>query len=151
MKVLTDAVIALLKELPVRSEARRKICFIPLGSSYWEDEMPEAAALAKLTEVEQNMVWRMFGIRFKIWDGEDLTEEDGAFWDAARAEVPTWALFVRLSLSDDDRKARRSAEADVENGLAIFFDHADSVELVDKEHGLQEWSATFDLTKKPGS
>jgi hypothetical protein len=94
MQVLTDTVIATLNGLPMCSEARREVCLIPLGSIYWEDEIPDLAVLARLSEID--MIWRMFCIRFKIWDGEERPAEDAAFWEAARAEVPKWALFARL-------------------------------------------------------
>ena len=66
--LLTDAIIDLLRRLAVRADARRMVSLIPLGSIYWEDEMPDYLDLAKLSEDERNAVWRLFAIRFKVWD-----------------------------------------------------------------------------------
>jgi hypothetical protein len=43
------------------------------------------------------------------------------------------------------------AERGVEKEFEAFFGDADQVELTEKGHGVQEFSATFDLTKKPGA
>jgi hypothetical protein len=110
--------------------------------------MPDFLDLAKLSEDERNMVWRLFSLRFKIWDGQSLSNEDGEFWATARAEVPAWALFHRLELSADDREARKKSEGDIEKEFEEFFGEADQVELTDKGHGLQGFSATFDFDQK---
>ncbi len=151
MGTLSEATVAILGGLHFRAEARRMVSLIPLGSIYWEDEMPDYLSLMKLSEDEKNAVWRLFAIRFKIWDSERLSAEDESFWESARSDVPDWALFFRLTLSADDREARRQTEAEVEKEFESFFGDADHVEVTDKDHGIQEWSATFDLTKKTDS
>lgn len=147
--MLTEPLIALLNRLPLRVDAKRMVSIIPLGSIYWDDEMPDGVSVARLPEDEQNMMWQLFAIRFRIWDNEELTAEDKSFWDSARSEVPDWALFQRLALSEDDRKAREKAEKDVEKELDAVFGDADQIRLTDKGRGIQEMSVTFDLTKKP--
>lgn len=151
MTPLTDAIVAILKKMPARADARRMVSVIPLGSIYWEDEMPDYLDLATLSEDERNTIWRLFSLRFEIWDDQPLTAEDKEFWEAARVQVPTFALFYRLKLSAEDREARKKAEGDVEKEFEAFFGDADQVELTDKGHGIQEFSARFDLTKKPNT
>lgn len=146
--MLSQSTIALLSGLKYRPDAKRETCLIPLGSIYWEDELPELVELAKLSDAERNAVWALFAIRFKVWDKEQLSTEEAAFWEAARAEVPGWALFQRIELSPEDRRAREEAEQDVEKQFEAFFGHVDQVQLTDKGHGLQEFSVTFDLAKK---
>jgi hypothetical protein len=111
--------------------------------------MPDFLKLAELSEDERNAVWRLFGIRYRIWDDEHLCDEDRTFWDGACADAPDWALFQRLTISAADREAREQAERGVEKEFAVFFADADEVKLRDKGNGIQEFSATFDLTKKP--
>jgi hypothetical protein len=94
-------------------------------------------------------VLRLFFIRFKIWDDEPLSAQEMLLWEAARSDFGNWALFHRLVLSADDRDAREQVEQDVEKGLDEFFRDADQVEFEDRGNGLQKFSATFDLTKKP--
>ena len=59
-------------------------------------------------------VFRMFGIRLQLWDNEVLNAEDRQLWDAVKRQVPDWALFKRLSLSDEQRAARKKAEQQVQ-------------------------------------
>ena len=147
--MLTEATVALLNGLRFRPDAKRMVSLIPLGSIYWEDEMPSFLEIAKLPEDERNTIWALFGIRYKILDNKELGAGDEAFWNAAQAEAPDWALFHRLTLSTNDRKAREEAERDVQMEFEAFFAGADKVALTDKPHGVREFSATFDLNKKP--
>jgi len=56
----------------------------------------------------------MFAIRIKLWDGEALNAQDRVMWEGVQQQVPTWALFDRRSLSDEQRLARKDAERQVE-------------------------------------
>jgi hypothetical protein len=56
------------------------------------------------------VIHAMFGMRLKIWDGEILDAQDQELWDAVKHRVPQWALFKRLSLTDEQRVAREKAE-----------------------------------------
>jgi len=147
MRVLSDATVAILNTMRFRPEAKRTVSWLPLGSIYWEDEMPDWHNLA-LSKDERYTVIRLFAIRFKVWDNQQLSASDSVFWEAARAEAKNWALFQRLVLSEEDRAARKQAEKDAEEGFEAFFGDADQIELKKDENGLQEFSATFDLTKE---
>ena len=59
----------------------------------------------------------MFGMRLKIWDGEALNAQDRELWDSVKRQVPQWALFKRLSLTDEQRLAREKAERQVERAF----------------------------------
>jgi hypothetical protein len=146
--MLAEPLIALLNRMQFCTDAKRLVSILPLGSIYWDDEMPNYRDLMKLSEDERFMMWRLFGIRLRVWDNEELAPEDKSLWDAGRSEAPDWALFRRTALSSVDRKAREEAEKDVEAQLEGFFQGADQVELRDRGGGVQEFSATFDLTKR---
>jgi hypothetical protein len=111
MQALTDAIIAILRSLPVRPGARIVTSLIPLGSIYWEDEMPDFQDERKLSLAERRAIYRLFAIRFKIWDDKTLSPDEQTFWDTARAEAPNWALFHRLALSVEEHHTRKQAEA----------------------------------------
>lgn len=145
MSTLTPTVVALLSRLTTKSDAKRIVSYIPLGSICWDDEMPDHADLLQLSESERSTIWRLFALRFRIWDREVLSNEDTLFWESARAEAPTWALFGRLSLSPDDRLERSRTEAAIEKEFEALFQDAEQVDVVEKGHGIQEFSATFDL------
>ncbi len=148
MSALTDAVVAILNRLTMRPDAARSwIFFFPVGNIFWQDEMPDPTDKAGISAIERNMVYRLFEIRRKIWHGADLFAEDAAFWEAARSEAPHWALFQRLSLSDDDREFLVQVEEQAEKAFEMMCAEADKVDVRDKGDGLQEFSLTFDLTK----
>jgi hypothetical protein len=42
----------------------------------------------------------------QLWAGKGLAEDDQRFLDAARTQVPTYALFQRLQLSPEDQRAQ---------------------------------------------
>jgi hypothetical protein len=66
----------------------------------------------------------MFGIRMQLWDREALNAQDRQLWDAVQRQVPDWALFKRLSLSDEQRVAREQAEQQVEQEFeSLGADH----------------------------
>jgi hypothetical protein len=148
MSALTDTVIAILNRLTMRPDAVRSwIFFFPVGNIFWNDEMPDYPDKASFSAIERKMVHRLFEIRRKIWHGADLSAEDAAFWEAARSEAPDWALFQRLSLSDDDREFLKQVEDEAEKAFEMMCAKADKVEVTDNGDGLQEFSLIFDLTK----
>lgn len=114
--MLSEKVIALLAALPYRADADWSVNILPFGSIYWNDEMP---AIAELVDTPEQMliVHAMFGMRLKIWDGETLDPQARQLWDGVRGQVPNWALFQRLSLSDEQKLARAEAEKQVEQAF----------------------------------
>jgi hypothetical protein len=110
MTMLTVATAALLRECRFRADAQYGINIYPLGSIFWFDETPLDTDLMMLSREERKMMWLLFAIRLKVWDGEKLSDGESSVWEAARAEVPEWALFHRLVLSDDESEARRRIE-----------------------------------------
>lgn len=138
----------MLAALPFRADAKRRVCILPLGSIYWEDEIPDLAQLMTLSENDRSAVLRLFSLRFKIWDREQLSDDVQRFWDEVRDQAPSWAFFRRLELSAEDCREREQTEAGVQRELEAFFADADQVTISEKD-GVQSFSATFDLTKKP--
>ena len=148
MSALTEALIAVLNRLTVRPDAaRRWAFFFPVGNILWEDEMPDSRDKWGMSAIERKTVNRLFEIRRQIWHGAELSAEEAAFWEAARSEAPDWALFQRLSLSDDDREYLKQVEEEAEKAFEMMCAEADKVEVRDKGDGVEEFSLTFDLTK----
>jgi len=147
--MFSERLLGLLKRLRFDPGAKSRVSLIPLGSIFWEDEMPSLKELFAVPQDEQNAMWRIFAIRFKIWDSEALSSEGQCVWETAREEVPNWPLFRRLVLSHDDQAPREEAEKSVEKEFEDFFRDADQVQVTDEGHGLQGFSAKFDLAKKP--
>jgi hypothetical protein len=144
---LDSAVVLCLSRLSYRPDASQQVCIIPLSGIYWEDEMPAISELFRLAETSQLQIFRLFSIRYKLWEGLTLSTEDQQFWDAARAQVPGAAIFQRKTLSPADQSAHREARQSCEQEFEQLFADADEVTLTDLGSGVQSFSAKFDLVK----
>ena len=148
MRVLTEAVITTLNKLTLRPDAARHWAFfLPVGNIFWDDEMPGQVDKSKFSADEWSMVHQLFLIRREIWHGAKLPAEQAELWESARSEAPNWALFHRLSLSDDDYDLLKQVEGEAEKAFEIMCAEADKVEIRDVGDGRQEFSLSFDLTK----
>jgi hypothetical protein len=127
--MLSQAVVDCLSSLAFRPDAERQSCAIPLAGIYWDNEMPDLRIIGKLSEEDRNQVFQLFGIRMKIWDQETLKKEDQQFWDTARSQIPNYALFQRLELSVEDRKAQEIVFNETVEGLQSWFSSADKAEI----------------------
>jgi hypothetical protein len=110
--MLSERMVAVLSALRYRPDAEWAVNILPFGSVYWRDEMPALADL--FNEHDMMIVMKMFGIRLSLWDGEVLDDQERQLWESVRNQVPDWALFKRLSLSDEQITARQEAERQVE-------------------------------------
>jgi len=124
--MLSEKAVALLTALPYRPDAEWGINFLPFGSIYWHDEMPAVGDLFDQAD-DMLIIHAMFGIRLKLWDCEVLNAQDQQLWDATKRQVPDWALFKRLNLSDEQRLARKKAERQVEKEFESFGDEHNGV------------------------
>lgn len=124
--MLSYYAVAYLDALTYRDDAERVFCLLPIGGIYWEDEIPDPAQFASLSEDDQCQIWRLFAIRIAIWEGAALSEADQEFWDRARRQAPDCPLFRRLDLSSDDRReqdAVKRATASLLNGFMANASH----------------------------
>jgi hypothetical protein len=110
--MLSEKIVAVLAALPYQSDAEWEVNILPFGSIYWKDEMPAIDDLFDRPD-DMALIFAVFGMRLRLWDGEVLNDQDQRLWDAVKHEVPDWALFKRLSLSDEQRIAREQAERQV--------------------------------------
>lgn len=145
---VSDTVVAYLSKHAYRAEAKQQICIIPLSGLYWEDEMPEIRELLTFSEDDRLQIFRLFAIRYRLWDGECLSEEEEKLWNSARSKAPNAAIFQRLTLSAADRQAHEDARQSCEEEFEQSFSDADRVTFTDLGSGVQSFSATFDLTGK---
>jgi hypothetical protein len=110
--MVSDKAVEVLAAMPFREDAEWEVGILPFGSVYWADEMPDIKDIFDKPE-DMMVLMKMFGLRLKIWDGKALTADEMAFWDALQRQVPNWALFKRLTLTDEQRLAREQAERQV--------------------------------------
>ena len=125
--MLSEKIVAVITAMPYQSDAEWEVNILPFGSVYWKDEMP---AIGDLFDKPDDMaiIFKIFGMRIKLWDGEALNAEDQQLWDAVKDQVPNWALFKRLSLSEEQRLAREKAERQVEQEFESLGSDSDSAE-----------------------
>jgi len=145
--MLNEETARFLRTLKYRADSKRQISILPLGSIYWDDELPKLGTLGVFAEPEWNEVVRAFAIRMKLWDHQVLEDSDREFWEALQSAAPDWALFRRLELSEEDRKARVEAEENCAKEMQELLASADEVTFVTEQNGLQCFSATFHLDK----
>jgi hypothetical protein len=146
-EMLSEATAAQLSARTYRCDAKRRFCLLPLGGIYWEDEIPDLRQLWKLPEEDRNQIYRLFGIRYRIWKGASLHEDDQLFWETARSQVPDWALFQRVKVSPADQLAQDQTERIAKEEFEALLAEADQVTVSEKYPGVEAFSATFDLTK----
>lgn len=151
MQKLGQAALDYLSALTYRPGAARLSSLLPLSGIYWEDEIPDLVRLMHLPEQELMQVYRLFHIRFKLWANEPLSFSDEEFWHDARSRVPRCPLFMRLHPSADDLRANDEAARIASEELAALFKDAAQVSISEDEHGVQRFSATFDLAKQQPS
>jgi len=144
--MLTEATTTMLSALTYRAGAKRRVCVLPLGGIYWDDELPELRELTKIPQGDHGDIFRLLGIRSRLWRGEILSANDQQFWDGMQALVPSWAAFQRTQVSPEDLQADEDAQRETMEGLKAWFSDADEVSVSEKD-GLEHFSLTFDLTK----
>jgi len=144
--MLSENTIAMLSTLTYRADAKRQVCVLPLAGIYWDDELPELRELTEIPQADHDNIFRLLGLRSRLWTGEILSDNDQEFWDGMQSLVPSWAAFRRIRVSRDDLQADEDAQRETMEGLKGWFADADKVNLSEKD-GLQRFSLTFNLTK----
>ena len=135
MAALSPALVDYLSAMQYRPEAERLESILPLGGIYWADEL-DFASMKVLSGADRDTLFRVVALRMKIWDAEALDEEDQQFWDAAQCAVPGWALFRRLTLSDEDRRAHQHAFSQVVEFFEAMKSEGYEVDLNSKDDKL---------------
>jgi len=143
--MLSEETLAQLSTLTFRHDAKRQVCILPLGSVYWDDELSQIQKFAAFPEPDRNEILRAFAIRLKVWDRQSLSDDDRQFWDSVRSAAPNWAIFRRLDPSDDERRERENVELACAREIEEFLAGADEVTVGEEKHGMQGFSATFQL------
>jgi hypothetical protein len=147
--VLAKTTITMLSALTYRVDAKRQVCLLPLAGIYWDDELPDLRELFKISEDDREQIFRLLGLRYQIWKGEVLTDEERQFWQNMQSLIPTWAFFERQEVTPEDLQAQDDASRSTTEVLQAWFADADEVSVTEKM-GVQRFSLKFDLTKGDG-
>lgn len=127
--MMSETTLGFLSTLTYRADAKRQVCWLPLGGIYWEDEMPDIRHLMNIPEDDRNQIFRLFTIRLRLWKGEPLPDAERMFWDRTYSQVPSWAFFRRQQISDDDQHAQEQAEQGTADALEALLADADRVSI----------------------
>jgi hypothetical protein len=141
--VLTDGALRYLRSLRFDPGATRHVSFIPLGGIFWSDELPHPSALLDLPRADKTLVYRLFGIRQRIWADEALADSEQALWHYAKAQAPDCPILLRLTPSPEELRLQRDAEKAADDFVSVLRSEADEFESTPEG----TFSATFDLTK----
>ena len=145
---LSSSLIAYMSALTYRADSKRLVSLMPLSGIYWDDEIPDLRGLLSLGEDDKMLYLRLFAIRIRLWRSEALSDEDQNLWDTVRTQVPTCPVFMRLHISDDDRKTQCEAEEETDEMLDGLFSGAKEVTWTDVGSGAKEFTAKFDFTEE---
>jgi hypothetical protein len=145
---LSPSLVAYMSALTYRAESKRLVSLMPLSGIYWNDEIPDLRALLSLGEDDKMQYLCLFAIRIRLWRSEALSDEDQNLWDTVRTQVPTCPVFMRLNISDDDRKTQCEAEEETGEMLDGLFSGAKEVTWTDVGSGAKEFTAKFDFTEE---
>jgi hypothetical protein len=116
---LSQKAVLILSALKYDPSAGWGINVAPFGSIFWHDEMPDPFELCE-NAGDQVLINSMFALRLRTWDGQALTVEDQRLWDSVKAQVPDWAFFKRLFLTNEQKQAREEAETEVQLWLTSW-------------------------------
>jgi len=145
---LSPSLVAYMSALTYRAESKRLVSLMPLSGIYWDDEIPDIRALFSLGEDDRMQYLRLFAIRIRLWRGEALNYKDQDLWDTACTQVPTCPVFMRLEISEDDRKTQREAEDETGEMLGEVFSGAEEVTWTDVGSNAKKFKAKLDFTKE---
>ena len=56
--MLSETTLGFLSTLIYRADAKRQVCWLPLGGIYWKDEMADIRHLMKIPEDDKNQIFR---------------------------------------------------------------------------------------------
>lgn len=116
---LSEKAVAMLTALQYQPRAGWGVNVLPVGSIFWLDEMPSMVELFENPD-DKFLIHSMFALRLKLWDGQALNADDKRLWDSVKAQVPNWAFFKRLCLTNEQKQAREQAEMQVEHAFDVL-------------------------------
>ena len=116
---LSEKAVAMLTALQYQPSAGWGVNIVPFGSIFWLDEMPSMVELFENTD-DKFLIHSMFALRLKLWDGQALNADDQRLWDSVKVQVPDWAFFKRLCLTNEQKQAREQAEMQVQHAFDVL-------------------------------
>jgi hypothetical protein len=90
-------------------------------------------------------IYRIFSLRYALWDNIELLPEDMKFLESVRLQVPVCPIFRRLVPKDDDRLAQKSTREELIDINELMAERSDNTEMMMKDGTV---STTWRLMKR---
>jgi hypothetical protein len=129
-----------LSSLQYDEKAEKICCVIPLKGIYWTDEIPDLGMLLQLSDTVRGEIYRLFRIRYAVWNGVELSSDDARFLEMARLIAPECPIFKRMVPADNDLQAQKDTREEMNDIWKMISDRSDRVEIKDNNDGTQTTS-----------
>jgi hypothetical protein len=134
--MLTEYTIVRLSALRHDPQAKMRACWMPIGGIVWDDEI-DFEKLGNWPTFDMVQIVRMFELRVHVWKHEPLSEDERKFWNEIHSQLPTWAFFQRLTITDKEQQAQDYAAEDALDFARLFrkvlSDAADTVTVTEMD------------------
>jgi hypothetical protein len=144
--MLSDTAKKYLSSLVYNRDAEIVCSIIPMGGIYWADEIPDFRKLRQMPEEARGDIYRLFRIRYALWDGVELSPEDLKFLELARLIVPGCPIFKRLVPADHDLQIQKDIREEMNDIYRIAEEYSGSSEKKLNKDG--SVTTTWQLKKK---
>ena len=119
---------------------------MPYGSIVWDDELPPMDQRQFLHHKECNFsMIRLMGLRKQLWLSGRKTEPDQEVWQQARALIPNWPGFQRLTLNRQEWESLQFCLEETEELMDDFRQSSSVFSVTDEGGG----AASFKAYPKP--
>jgi hypothetical protein len=133
--MLSEAAKKYLSSLVYSKYAERKCSMIPLSGIYWSDEIPDFHILKQMSDEARGDIYRLFRIRYNLWDSVELSPEDLEFLEVARLIAPDCPIFKRLVPSDDELLTQKEIREEMSSIYAMMADRSEDAEIKENKDG----------------
>lgn len=121
---------------------------MPLCSLIWPDEHPEHWFRVCCKKCKES-ICRLAHARTELWHHGEIPADHLDLWDEARAIIPDWPGFKRLTLDEKQRESLRGCALELEDMMGGIAAEFPNIKLTDKGGGQVEFIAKRATAKPP--
>jgi hypothetical protein len=115
---------------------------MPYGSIVWDDELPPMRQRQFLNHRECNFsIIRLISLRKQLWLSGSRIEPNDEVWQQARALIPDWPGFRRLSLKREEWEALQFCEEETADLMNDFRQSSKIFSVTDEGGGAASFTA----------
>ena len=115
---------------------------MPYGSIVWDDELPPREEREFLHHRECNLsMIRLIGMRKQLWLSGSKAEPEHPVWQQARALIPNWPGFKRLTLNRKEWEALKFCQEETDDLVKDFRQSSAIFSVTDEGDGAVSFKA----------